>query len=50
MEIKVELRRGNVLKRISILGSTGSIGTATLDVIRNNPDKFCVSALAANTM
>lgn len=37
------------MKNISILGSTGSIGTSTLDVIRNNRDKFCVSALAANT-
>jgi len=37
------------LKKISILGSTGSIGTSTLDVIRKNPDKFCVVALAANT-
>lgn len=36
------------MKKISILGSTGSIGTSTLDVIRNNPDKFCVAALAAN--
>ncbi|MGM9986229.1 MAG: hypothetical protein ACI35O_03270 [Bacillaceae bacterium] len=36
------------MKKISILGSTGSIGTSTLDVIRNNPDKFCVSALAAD--
>ena len=37
------------MKNISILGSTGSIGTSTLDVIRNNRDKFCVSTLAANT-
>ena len=36
------------MKKISILGSTGSIGTSTLDVIRKNPDKFCVGALAAN--
>ncbi|MBR2755671.1 MAG: hypothetical protein IKI32_08575, partial [Lachnospiraceae bacterium] len=25
-------------KTISILGSTGSIGTQTLEVVRNNPD------------
>lgn len=36
------------MRNISILGSTGSIGTSTLDVIRKNPDKFSVSALAAN--
>ncbi len=32
-----------------ILGSTGSIGTQTLDVIRANPDRFEVVGLAAGT-
>lgn len=36
------------MKKIAILGSTGSIGTQTLDVIRANPDKFSVAAVAAN--
>lgn len=36
------------MKRVSILGSTGSIGTQTLDVIRNNDD-LQVVALAAGT-
>src|SRR5277367_2781561 len=35
------------MKRISILGSTGSIGRQTLDVVSNNPGKFQVVALAA---
>ena len=35
------------MKKISILGSTGSIGTQTLDVISQHPDKFRVVALAA---
>jgi 1-deoxy-D-xylulose-5-phosphate reductoisomerase len=35
------------MKYISILGSTGSIGVNTLNVIRNNDEKFCVAALAA---
>ncbi len=35
------------MKRLSILGSTGSIGTQTLDVVRNHPESFCVAALAA---
>jgi len=35
------------LKKISILGSTGSIGRQTLDVISQHPDKFSVVALAA---
>lgn len=35
------------MKNISILGSTGSIGTQTLEVIRNYPDRFNVVALTA---
>ena len=35
-------------RQIAILGSTGSIGTQTLDVIRQHPDKFEVYALTAN--
>lgn len=34
-------------KRVSILGSTGSIGKSTLDVIRRNPALFEVAVLAA---
>lgn len=34
-------------RRVVILGSTGSIGTQALDVIRRNPDQFTVVALAA---
>jgi 1-deoxy-D-xylulose-5-phosphate reductoisomerase len=35
------------LKHLAILGSTGSIGTATLDVAARFPDRFSVVALAA---
>lgn len=35
-------------RRIAILGSTGSIGTQALDVVRKNPDYFEVYALTAN--
>jgi len=35
------------VKEVTILGSTGSIGTSTLDVIRRNADRFQVFALAA---
>jgi 1-deoxy-D-xylulose-5-phosphate reductoisomerase len=34
-------------REIVILGSTGSIGTQALDIIRRNPDRFRVVALAA---
>lgn len=36
------------MRRISILGSTGSIGTQTLDVVKHNPD-VTVAALTAGT-
>ena len=36
------------MKQIAILGSTGSIGTQTLDVIRQHPEAFSVYALSAH--
>lgn len=36
------------MKKLTVLGSTGSIGTQTLEVIRANPGDFDVVALAAN--
>lgn len=36
------------MKYISILGSTGSIGTQTLDVVREHPDKISVCAISGN--
>ena len=35
------------MKRLTILGSTGSIGVSTLDVVAAHPDKFQVVALTA---
>ena len=37
------------MKKIAIFGSTGSIGTSTLNVIRENPDLFEVQTLVART-
>ena len=37
------------MQRITILGSTGSIGTSTLDVVARHPDKFRIVALTANS-
>lgn len=34
-------------REIAVLGSTGSIGTQALDVIRRNPGRFRVTGLAA---
>lgn len=37
------------MKAITILGSTGSIGTQTLDIVTDHPDKFRVVGLAAGS-
>ncbi|KGE17491.1 1-deoxy-D-xylulose-5-phosphate reductoisomerase [Paenibacillus wynnii] len=37
------------MKKISVLGSTGSIGTQTLDVVAMHPDAFEVDGLAAGS-
>ena len=37
------------MKGVTILGSTGSVGANTLDVIASNRDKFSVTALTANS-
>ncbi len=37
------------VQRLTVLGSTGSIGSNTLDVVARHPDRFDVFALTANT-
>lgn len=37
------------MKQLTVLGSTGSIGVSTLDVVLRHPDKYQVKALTANT-
>ncbi len=37
------------MKRVAILGSTGTVGVNTLSVLAQNTDQFCVDALSANT-
>ncbi|MDO8207229.1 MAG: 1-deoxy-D-xylulose-5-phosphate reductoisomerase [Gallionella sp.] len=36
------------MQNITVLGSTGSIGTSTLDVVARHPDKYRITALTAN--
>ena len=36
-------------QRLSILGSTGSIGVQTLDIVRENPDLFEITSLTARS-
>ncbi len=37
-----------IMKKIFLLGSTGSIGKSTLEVVRAHPDKFRISTLVTN--
>ncbi len=37
------------MRTVSLMGSTGSVGTQALDVIRTEPERFRVHALAAQT-
>ena len=37
------------MKRIVVLGSTGSIGTQTVDVVRQHSDELEIVGLAVNT-
>lgn len=46
----IETRKaGETMKKISILGSTGSIGTQALDVVRGLPGELKVTAVAAHS-
>src|SRR5689334_8499016 len=37
------------MQHLTILGSTGSVGVSTLDVVARNPERFIVTALAARS-
>ncbi|MBO7312285.1 MAG: 1-deoxy-D-xylulose-5-phosphate reductoisomerase, partial [Alistipes sp.] len=37
------------MERLTILGSTGSIGTQTLDIVRRNPERFRITSLVAHS-
>ena len=36
------------MQNLTVLGSTGSIGSSTLDVVARHPDKFRIVALTAH--
>ncbi len=38
---------GNIVKQLAVLGSTGSIGQQTLEIVRAFPDRFQIVGLAA---
>ena len=37
------------MKKITVIGSTGSIGRQTLEIVRNNPDKYSIKGLVAHS-
>jgi 1-deoxy-D-xylulose-5-phosphate reductoisomerase len=41
------MQKKNGMTSLTVLGSTGSIGTSTLDVVARHPDKYQVTALTA---
>ena len=36
-------------KRLTVFGATGSVGSSTLSLVREHPDKFALHALSANS-
>ena len=36
------------MKNICLLGATGSIGQSTLDIIKANPNEYCLTAFSFN--
>ncbi len=46
--VESRMSKAESRKQLAILGSTGSIGTQTLDVVRANPDRYAVYALCAH--
>jgi 1-deoxy-D-xylulose-5-phosphate reductoisomerase len=49
LTLQKSLEGSNFQKRLSLLGSTGSIGTQTLDIVDACPENFVVDALSAGT-
>jgi len=49
LTLQKSLEGASFQKRLSLLGSTGSIGTQTLDIVDACPDNFVVDALSAGT-
>lgn len=37
------------MRYLTVLGATGSIGTSTLDIVRQHPDRYAIYALTAHT-
>jgi len=46
--IKADLQADEVMRRVTVLGSTGSVGCNTLDLIERNRERYEIEALTAN--
>lgn len=49
MSIAIEAANARAPKSICVLGSTGSVGTSTLDLVARDRDRFQIDALTANS-
>ena len=47
--VKAELDLSQAPRRVTVLGSTGSVGANTLDLLERNRDRYVVEALTANS-
>ncbi len=47
--MKVDLQAAEIPRRVTILGSTGSVGCNTVDLIERNRDRYVVEALTAHS-
>src|ERR1044071_5555544 len=45
--LSTQIREDGCMRELVLLGSTGSIGTQAIDIVRRNPDRFRVVALGA---
>jgi 1-deoxy-D-xylulose-5-phosphate reductoisomerase len=44
-----DLSRSTALRRVAVLGATGSVGLNTLDLISHHPERFSVTAITAHS-
>jgi len=48
-EVSEQKKGSREMKNIAVLGSTGSIGTQALDIVRNNPQLFSIRTMSAHS-
>ncbi len=43
------MKNNDSIKKVLVLGCTGSIGNSTIDILKNHKERFCCCGLSANT-